>query len=112
MLLYERFAPDDIIFMFTLSSRVSLQGIERFIDNIFSRTKQVPFVLIGSKADEWDKNTLTKEDVTNLQKKLSLIQQKIGIPHVPYLSISSKTGENVENVFPTLIELLGDLKVI
>lgn len=103
---YEEFNPDAVIFMFSLRGKNSLEVVDEFAEEIFSVIDQVPFILVGSKADIWDENVVPIKDISKLRKELTNLQSKITIKELPYLEISAKTGLNIKEVFPALIKIL------
>ena len=101
---YEIFEPDGIIFMFSLSRKRSLKGVEEFLNEVFAEIDYIPFMLVGSKADEWDKDNIKDTDLFELQGRFKSVLDKLTKSDLPYLNISSKTGQNIEKVFPLLIK--------
>ena len=103
---YAEFNPDAVIFMFSLRGKRSIEVVDEFADEIFSVIDQIPFILVGSKADIRDEDVVTSKAISKLRKDLSDLQSKITIKELPYLEISAKTGLNIKEVFPALIKIL------
>ena len=83
------------ILMVDLTRMHTLSTMGEWVDLLRSKDANLPIILIGSKLDLVDKISVEESDLIPLVEKFQLS----GI-----LKISSKTGENVENVFIDLIK--------
>ena len=86
------------IFMFDLSNKMSLNKIDDWIEifneSVSSSEKKTPLFMVGGKSDLQDQIALTESKAQNIAKKHNLHK---------YIACSSKTGENVENIFEALV---------
>lgn len=89
------------IFMYDITRFTSFKNINEWLelyDKILQDMEtEVPAILVGSKLDLAEKRTTTYEDGRNMANKWKLID---------YLESSSKTGENVEEVFRRITRLM------
>mgnify|MGYP001147491596 CR=1 FL=1 len=86
------------IFMFDLSNKASLNRIDGWIE-IFKKgldpsEKRIPILMVGGKLDLQDQIAITKNEAKKIVKEHNLHK---------YITCSSKTGVNVENIFETLV---------
>jgi Ras-related protein Rab-18 len=86
------------IFMFDLSNKTSLNRIDGWIEifksGLTSTEKRIPILMVGGKLDLQDQISITKSEAKKIVKEYNLHK---------YFACSSKTGENVENIFETLV---------
>ncbi|MFX1323354.1 MAG: Rab family GTPase [Promethearchaeota archaeon] len=78
-----------VLFDLTKSPRF-LEKIDGWVNLIRKHNKNVPMVLIGTKADLEDKLLVGEDDISDLMKKHNFLQ---------YFTTSSKTGLNVNEAF-------------
>ncbi len=87
------------IFMFDLSDKASLNRIggwvEIFKKGSASSEKRIPILMVGGKLDLQDQIAITKREAKNIVKEHNLHK---------YIECSSKTGENIEIIFETLVK--------
>jgi Ras-related protein Rab-2A len=86
------------IFMFDLSNKESLNRIDEWIE-IFKKglafdEKENPILMVGGKLDLKNQIAISKSEAQNIAKVHNLYE---------YIECSSKTGENVEIIFETLV---------
>jgi len=80
-----------ILIVFDLTKRESFQNVEMWLRNLKSEASdKVIKMLVGNKLDL--KREIGPEEVRNL----------IEMHKLPYIEVSAKTGENIEQVFETL----------
>ena len=96
------------IFMFDLTRVETLDRVEAWLDcfkeGLSSEMKDTPILLVGGKLD-------LKDQIKVSQKEAETITQRYNL--LDYIGCSSKTGENVELIFETLLKrILKDHKII
>ena len=96
------------IFMFDLTREETLDRIELWIDTfkegISLEKKKIPIIIVGGKLDLQDQITISR-------KKVERIVQQYNLRN--YIECSSKTGENVEIIFESLVkQILKDFMLI
>lgn len=96
------------IFMFDLTRHNTLTRIKDWLDcfkqDLNFETEDIPILLVGSKLD-------LKDQINVSQKEAKVIAQRYNL--FEYIECSSKTGENVELIFKTLLRrILRDNKLI
>lgn len=85
------------IFMYDLSQRKSLNHIEEWI-NIFKKNNpQVPLLMVGGKLDLQEMRAVSVEEAISLSNSYELQE---------HIECSSKTGENIELIFNTIVHLI------
>ncbi len=83
---------------YDISRYTSFQNLQEWYDIVKENTNDTIFFLVGLKADlSESRRTVQKEDAEKFQKE----------HEIPFLiETSSKTGENTDNVFETLVEAM------
>ncbi|MFX1365339.1 MAG: Rab family GTPase [Promethearchaeota archaeon] len=96
------------IFMFDLSRYETLENVEAWVDTF--RKEQttekidIPVLLVGGKSDLKDQINFSRKEGDKIAQRYNLFD---------YIDCSSKTGENVELVFETLLrKILTDKMII
>lgn len=86
------------IFMFDLTNAHSLNEIYDWISifrgSLESNFKEAPILLVGGKSDLENQRIFTSDDIKSYLNSLKLFN---------YIECSSKTGENVNFIFETLV---------
>ena len=85
------------IFMFDLTRITSLENIGFWIELFRRQDDNIPILLVGSKYDLIDKNSIDKELILSLKQEYNLLD---------YLEISSKIKHNIDNVFEILVKAI------
>lgn len=90
------------ILVFDLTDIKTLTKLNWWLENVYqnSREKSVPLLVVGNKIDLKDKKTVFQKDVEAFKKKIG--------QRFPYIEVSAKTGENVNNLFKNLLEILDN----
>ncbi len=91
-----------VIFAFDITRPSSLWNLEEWFDLVKKHTNNPISLLIGTKADEAEKvsvKTVNDEQIAEFIKKHNL-------PPDSFFKTSSKTGQNVKEVFTKLYDLL------
>jgi len=82
------------IFMFDLTNYESLIALNEWLPEFGKTVRSVPLIMVGSKLDLEQQRVCKKDDVVEMMKSYNFYK---------YIECSSKTGENVENVFKDLV---------
>jgi small GTP-binding protein len=81
------------LLLYDLTSRSSFDGLKDWLDLISKNSKNVLKLLIGSKCDLKDQRQISPEEAKKFQETHQIDN---------YLECSSKTGENVDQIFELL----------
>jgi len=86
------------IFMFDLTREKTLNRIEQWLD-VFKKglppeKLEIPIILVGGKLDLQNQIDISQVEEKKITQQYNLYK---------YIECSSKTGENVENIFETLL---------
>lgn len=86
------------IFMFDMSNKASLNRIDGWVEifkkGLGSSEKEIPILMVGGKSDLQDQIAITKREAKTIVKEHNLDK---------YIECSSKTGENVDIIFETIV---------
>lgn len=79
-----------------MTDRGTLYPVEYWRNELYSKSGEVPVIVVGNKIDGTSDKGLTEDNVKGLAGKLN----------APYMLTSAKTGKNVEEVFYRLAKML------
>ncbi|MBY9008719.1 MAG: GTP-binding protein [Candidatus Lokiarchaeota archaeon] len=86
------------LFMYDITNYFSLAHIDDWLSMVKKETSSlIPIVAVGCKGDLTDKREITAKEGINISKSRDIDA---------FIECSSKTGENVEEVFKTLTRLM------
>jgi Ras-related protein Rab-43 len=85
------------LFLYDITSPKSLQSLPEWLEVVRANAGDIPIILIGSKKDLADHRQVTPEQAQEMG-------QKYAVSH--YIELSAKTGENVEESFKLISDLL------
>ncbi len=85
------------LFLYDITSQKTLESLPLWIDIVRKNAGNIPIFLIGSKCDLEDHRAVSKDLASEYVKKHLCTKQ---------LEVSAKTGENVEDSFAMITELL------
>ncbi|HEY0089954.1 MAG TPA: Rab family GTPase [Candidatus Lokiarchaeia archaeon] len=89
------------IFMYDITNCESLAHFQDwykvFLDGTNQSKQEIPFIMVGGKLDLDFKRSISKEDANNVEEQYNLDG---------YLECSSKTGENVEEIFVKITKIM------
>ena len=92
---------DGVIFMFDLTRYSSIKNISEWLsvfkESYNTKEKKIPVIMVGSKLDLDLKRSVSKEDAKNVAEEYNFNG---------YIECSSKTGENVEEIFVEIGQLM------
>ncbi len=93
------------IYMCDLTRRFSIKNIDDWLSLFINEMKftntQIPIIMVGSKLDLEDKRSISTEEGIELAKSRNL---------QGYFECSSKTGENVDNIFETIARIMVEAR--
>jgi small GTP-binding protein len=93
------------IYMCDLTRRFSIKNIDDWLSLFIKEMKftntQIPIIMVGSKLDLEDKRSISTEEGIELAKSRNL---------QGYFECSSKTGENVDNIFETIARIMVEAR--
>ena len=83
--------------MYDLTRKNTLNHIEDWV-NIFKKNNiQVPIIMVGGKLDLQETRGVSIEEATSISNSYEIDE---------YIECSSKTGENIELLFNTLVQMI------
>ena len=87
------------IFMCDISNRDSITNIDKWLstfnEGLKNRNPKFPLIVVGGKLDLEEKRTLSKKDI----EAILTVREEFD-----YIECSSKTGENVDLLFQTIVD--------
>lgn len=96
------------IFMYDITNLSSINNIDIWLDGFKEKLPEwrgkIPIIVVGGKSDLSDKRVVKIEDAVKISKNQIIYN---------YMECSSKTGENVEELFYDLtLEIMKNVKII
>ena len=86
-----------VLFLYDITNKESLDHLPDWTQIVREYAGQIPITLVGSKSDLEEYRVVKKEDGKNTVQKYNLSG---------FLELSSKTGENVQEAFTMITEIL------
>ncbi|MFW9895731.1 MAG: Rab family GTPase [Candidatus Thorarchaeota archaeon] len=86
------------LLLYDTTSKSSLEDIKNWVDIIDENSKEVIKIMIGTKIDLKDEREVSKADAVEINEKFQSYGEPVGT--------SSKTGENVEQVFLNVVKAI------
>ncbi|MFW9818361.1 MAG: Rab family GTPase [Candidatus Thorarchaeota archaeon] len=86
-----------VLIVYDITNSKSVDKMENWIEVVRKNAGNVPIILLGNKIDLEDYREIPKKEGLNLTQEYNLSG---------FSEISTKTGENVENIFEDLSELI------
>lgn len=82
------------IIVYDITRRESFEHIEKWIDEISEKCKDIPFIIVGNKTDLDDKREVKKKDAENqwLEKGYTVLES------------SAKLGEGVDDIYTMIAQ--------
>ena len=88
-----------VLLIFDLTNRESFDGLQRWFTDIQNFSSQnIEISVLSNKSDETDKRSVNIQEINELLK---------GKENCMYFEVSAKTGNNIMNVFETLVKKLN-----
>jgi len=88
------------IFMFDITRYTSLESVYEWLDVFrkgFKEEEEVPMIMVGGKVDLHERRAIPRLDAANIASEFQFYD---------YLECSSKTGENVEDIFIKIARIM------
>ncbi len=92
---------DGALFLYDVTNPQSLLHLEDWLAILLANPRQVPVLCVGTKIDLIERRKVTREEALQLTQSAHL---------AGYAEVSSKTGQDVEQVFLTIAKLMMDRK--
>ncbi len=86
-----------VLIIYDITNSKTVDKMESWIEIVRQKAGNIPIVLIGNKSDLEEYREILKEDGLKLTQEYNLSG---------FSEISTKTGENIENIFEDLSELI------
>ncbi|TFG26640.1 MAG: GTP-binding protein [Promethearchaeota archaeon] len=91
------------IFMYDITRHSSIENVESWLEvfkkSFESRFIDIPLIMVGGKTDLEEKRVISKEEGSEMAKKYNFFE---------FIECSSKTGENVEEIFSIISRKMLD----
>ena len=87
---------DGIMFVFDVTNEISFEEVKTWLLNVDNINNNCQKILVGNKIDLENNRIINKERMENKAKELNM----------KYYETSAKTGQNVEEAFTELVNLL------
>ena len=91
------------ILMYDITRHSSVENVESWLEvfkkSFESRFIDIPLIMVGGKKDMEEKRVISKEEGSEIAKKYNFFE---------FIECSSKTGENVEEIFYTISRKMLD----
>jgi uncharacterized protein len=87
------------LFLYDITSHKSLESLPDWLEILRKNAGDFPIILIGTKLDLGEHREVSMEEAAEAAKKFQI---------AGHIELSSKTGENVENLFQSITHLLLD----
>lgn len=96
------------ILMYDITRHSSIENVESWLDvfkrSFNSRFIEIPLIMVGGKNDLEDKRVISKEEGIEIAKKFNFVN---------FIECSSKSGENVQEVFHLISQkMLADAQYL
>ena len=85
---------DAVIIVFDVTSLISFDHVENWLNEVRQYCGNVPFILLGNKIDLVEERKVTQEMIKKISERYNF----------PYFETSAKTGENVIDMFNAVID--------
>lgn len=95
------YGAQGLIAVCDLTSEVSLNSLEDWIDTAYSVTGRIPVELLGNKVDLKDEHVVPESDIEELGRSYK----------APYKLTSAKTGVNVEHAFEEIAKMVVEQRL-
>ena len=86
-----------LLLTFDTTRYKSFLNLKTWLEEIRKLPHNVPIILVGTKVDETDKRSVSKDEALAFARKEGLLT---------YIEVSAKTGENINELFNYVIMLL------
>ncbi len=85
------------IFVYDVTNLATLQSLHEWMEVVSANAPNIPVLIVGTKIDLVEKRKVARAEAIKVAQSLTM---------TGYAEVSSKTGNNVENVFVTLSKIM------
>jgi small GTP-binding protein len=92
---------DGGIFMYDITRYSSIKNVNEWLSFFKKKSSKIPFIMVGGKLDLQDKRSVSTEEAIEISKEHDF---------KGYIECSSKTGDNVDEVFEFITQKMMESK--
>jgi len=93
-----------VLVVYDLTNKASFEDLDKWFEEVYSNCEEIiPAILIGNKSDVPDDRAISEDEA------LAYAEQKtedFKLPNIPYYEVSAKSGENINDIYYRLTEMM------